>query len=349
MVSNPKDPEIMDFVVDFFEQSYQDEIESFFEKWPEEQSLVIDHNAVVEFEPSLGDDLIRLPGELREYFEEAVEVVAESWSDTWDDSAGDVTIRYANLDNQRAVGSYRPEDLGTAMTVVGQLEQVSDVNPVLVEGVFTCQRCGTQTTCVQGRRDDRVTKPHECHGCERQGPFELSYETCTYEDNQLIRVTTPPEDGADGTSKLTAVVRGELAGEYTGDIGTRAAVTGVLKVSDADPKSMEYPYSLHAEHIELLNGTGEDDVSEDELKVLTESDTPIEDLTDSILPGIHADEKYELIKEALVLQLVGSAQVTKDGSHLRGDWHMRACHRKRHVRSGRVWRLCPPAPKPCGT
>jgi putative DNA primase/helicase len=27
----------------------------------------------------------------------------------------------------------------------------------------------------------------------------------------------------------------------------------------------------------------------------------------------------------------------------------RACHRKRHVRSSRVWKLCPPAPKPCKT
>ncbi|MFQ3319842.1 MAG: phage shock protein A [Natronomonas sp.] len=31
------------------------------------------------------------------------------------------------------------------------------------------------------------------------------------------------------------------------------------------------------------------------------------------------------------------------------DYSYGACHRKRHVRSSRVWKLCPPAPKPCKT
>lgn len=315
---------LVEHIAEFYRMSCQEKVENLAQNWPDEQqSLTIDQANVSDFDEDVAMDIIEHPAKMREFFAEAIPLV-----DTFDGIdlnavPSGVTIRFSNLDNQRSVGEYRPKDLETAMTVVGQLEQITPVEPVVVEGEFECQRCGTVVRIPQPDMGDQLVEPHECEGCERQGPFKLDSDSSRYRDRQRIRVKTPPEEATDGESKLTTVVEGSLAGEYTGDIGSRAAITGMLTVDESDTDSREFPYLLSADHIELLNGTGEDDVSDEELEVLTESATPIEDLKESILPGIHSDEQFERIKEALVLQLVGGPRINHDdGSRVRGDWHM---------------------------
>jgi replicative DNA helicase Mcm len=311
-------------IVDFFEELYEDKIDQFIEEWADgTRSLVIDCDSVSRFDQDLADDIIEHPDSMRDHIIHALKVVDRTDSINEDELSNEVTIRFMNVGNQRQVGCYRPENRGTAMTVVGQLAQVSAVKPVLLEGVFRCQRCGSNSKVSQPKRTDQLIEPHECTGCERIGPFTLNYSRSEFRNRQLVRIKTPPEDATDGESKITVLVNGELAGEYTGDVGSRVAVTGILKLDGSDSDSTEYPYLLDAEHIELRDGTGDKDVSDEELAVLTESDTPIEDLTSSLLPGIETSNKFELIKEALVLQLVGAPRADpEDGSRIRGDWHM---------------------------
>jgi len=49
---------------------------------------------------------------------------------------------------------------------------VTDVGDVasMTLGTWICQRCGTET--MTGTADGDVVEPHECSGCERQGPFD---------------------------------------------------------------------------------------------------------------------------------------------------------------------------------
>lgn len=324
MPDNQIDRTVSTQIADFLEETYQDEIETLIEEWADGyRSLVIDCGHVARFNHDLADDIVQFPNRIRDHFVDALHRLDATDPINREDLSSGVTIRFTNVANQRKVGCYRPEDTGTAMTVIGQIAQISAVKPVLLNGSFVCQRCGTITQISQPKQNDRLTEPHECQGCERQGPFRLDYETSEFRDRQLVRIKTPPEDATDGESQITAVVNGELAGEYTGDVGSRAAVTGVLTLDGSNPDSTEYPYRLDAEDIELRGGTGDKDVSDEELAVLTESETPIEDLTASLLPGIEGTDKFELIKEALVLQLVGGPRSDhENGARIRGDWHM---------------------------
>jgi replicative DNA helicase Mcm len=324
MTANPEHKSLAMYIADLYREYYEEDIDDLVEQWPDGQrSLVIDHNDVAIFDSDLAADMLRVPEKVRDHFEAALNELEVSADVDWEQVPTGVTIRFANFQKERQVGAYRPADLHEGITVVGQLEQISKVTPVLVEGVFECKRCGTKCTISQPEPGDQMEEPHECQGCERQGPFNIDLHESVFRDRQLLRIKTPPEDAADGESQLTAVVDGELAGEYTGDVGSRAAISGVLKVDESDANSREHPYLLVAEQIELLDGTGNDDVTDEELSVLTESETPIEDLTESMLPGIHSTEKLDLVKEALVLQLVASPRAHfDDGSRVRGDWHM---------------------------
>ena len=62
------------------------------------------------------------------------------------------------------------------------------------------------------------------------------------------------------------------------------------------------------------------------------SDSERSTLEDVTIDDIPDETRKKLLREA-------RAEVIDD----------RACHRKRHVRSSRVWKLCLPAPKPCKT
>jgi len=316
--------DVVEVIVEFFEDAYEAEIDEFTERWVDgHRSLVIDCGRVARFGQYLADDIVQHPNRMRDHFVDALQVTDKTDPINEADLSGGVTVRFTNIANQREVGCYRPEDTGTAMTIVGQLAQISAVKPVLLNGSFECQRCGTITRVPQPKQNDRLIEPHECQGCERQGPFQLEYDKSEFRDRQLLRIKTPPEDATDGESQITAIIKGELAGEYTGDVGSRVAVSGVLTLDGSDPESTEYPYLLDADDIELRDGTGNEDVSDEELAVLAESDTPIKDLKASLLPGIQTTDKFELIKEALVLQLVGAPRADhEDGTRIRGDWHM---------------------------
>ena len=215
MPDNPIDQNAVAQIVDFLDQTYQAEIDTLIEQWTDgHRSLVIDCGDVARFDQALADDIVELPDRVRDHFVAALQTLDASDPIDEDELSSEVTIRYTNVPNQREVGCYRPEDTQTAMTVVGQLAQVSAVKPVLLKGSFSCQRCGTITRISQPKQNDRLREPHECRGCERQGPFRLNQEMSEFRDRQLVRIKTPPEDATDGESQITAIVNGELAGEY---------------------------------------------------------------------------------------------------------------------------------------
>lgn len=136
----------------------------------------------------------------------------------------DITIRWNDISDQRLVGQYRASETERLLAVEGQIDQATGVNPVVSTAVFECQRCGTNTRVKQPA--DSLAEPHECKGCERQGPFRLNENKSEFVNYQQLRLQTPPEHAQDGVENLTVTVTGALAGEHTGDIGRKAVVNG---------------------------------------------------------------------------------------------------------------------------
>jgi len=58
--------------------------------------------------------------------------------------------------------------MNSLVQVHGIIRKATDVRPKIEEAAFECQLCGTLSRIPQSSGD--FQEPHECQGCERQGP-----------------------------------------------------------------------------------------------------------------------------------------------------------------------------------
>jgi replicative DNA helicase Mcm len=210
----------------------------------------------------------------------------------------------ANLPDEvtHDVGQYRPNDVvNTLVGVRGQVTKRSKRQLRISEAAFECQRCGVMNRVPQVTED--LQEPHECNGCERQGPFVLEDSESTISDHQLIRLQTLPEN-AQGTTTDTIDIT--LSEDLVGEVrpGDRVAANSTIESSlVADNKPI---LELHgqAKSLDRLEVDHEDiDVGpyREEIERVA-ADDPYTKLIESIAPSHKGDE---LIKEALAYQLFG--------------------------------------------
>lgn len=236
----------------------------------------------------------------------------------------DLTIRWVDFPAQRLVGEYRAAETEQLLSVEGQIEQATGVTPVVSTGAFECLRCGTLTYLEQTDTTPSLRTPTECHGCEREGPFDLDKTQSEFIDYQRIRLQTPPEHGQDGVENLTVSVTGSLAGEYTGAVGRKAVITGYLTTRDTG--DWERPFMLRARSIELVESEDVDiEAYRDTIDAFESLQNPVGALVDSrMLPDMYAPEGSQLrrLKYAVLLQACSPPRL---GGSQRGDVHVFAC------------------------
>jgi replicative DNA helicase Mcm len=310
---------LLDVADEFFRQYYRDDIAELAQNYPNEQtSLTVDWMDIFRFDTDLVDDMRIKPDEVRETFEEALarhDLPVEAGLD-------DATVRITNVPEHHVypVGAHRSERIGEYIGVSGQIQKQTDVVPRPRTAAFECQRCGTTVTIPQPGGD--LEEPHECTGCERQGPFRLDEDATDWQDFQLIRLQLPPEQAKGGQSPTLDV---ELTGDLVGsvDAGDRVTVGGKLTVEDGDGAAFD-PL-LEGNSITIDETDYEDVNVDDHLEAIHElvsgeRGDPYDLLADSIGPDIHG---MDTIKLALGLQLFGGPRLEKpDGTHKRGDFHI---------------------------
>lgn len=309
----------------FLRDYYRDDLGELILAYPDESSLTIDYSDVFRFDPDIADDLLDQPNSMMEYFEEAV----RTYDYPIDTTPSNAHVRVENLpeEHQYIVGEYRSDDIGNYLGVRGQVTKRTSVKPRVVEALFECQRCGTKKRVPQAD-DGGFQEPHECDGCERQGPFHVDFSQSELRDHQMVQIQQPPEEtnGADGTS-IDVTLSDDLVNSVKP--GDRVTTNGVLRLeqgSDADDSPVFDQY-IDAQSTELEETDFEEiDVSEhiEEVRSLASRDDAFELLRDSIAPGI-IGEKQERIKSGIVLQLFGGNRSRKpDGTVVRGDIHLLA-------------------------
>lgn len=236
----------------------------------------------------------------------------------------DITIRWTDISDQRLVGQYRASETERLVAVEGQIDQATGVDPVVSTAVFECQRCGMNTAVPQDETSDDLVGPHECSGCERQGPFRLDKSKSEFVNYQQLRLQTPPEHAQDGVENLTVSVTGALAGEYTGDIGQKAVVNGYLTTKDTG--DWQRPFLLKARSIDLVDETGVDiEKHREEIERVEKLKDPISEIVESkMLPDMYAPDGSELqvLKLAVLLQACSPPRLNEAE---RGDIHVFAC------------------------
>jgi replicative DNA helicase Mcm len=319
MATTRSDGTLLDDLDDFFRRYYHEDIAQFAQQYPQDQtSLTIDWMDLFRFDPDLVDDFRRGPGQIQSYLDEAL----AGYDLPADVSLEGATVRVTGVPESHTyrVGAHRAEQIGEYLGVSGQVQKRTDVVPRPVTAAFECQRCGSRANIPQVGGE--LQEPHECPGCERQGPFRLDQSATEWEDYQLVRLQRPPEQVKGGQSPTVDV---ELTGDLVGSVdpGDRATIAGQLDVEEADGATFDPLVDARAVSIDE---TDYEDINIDE-HLETIHDIVSGDrgdaydlLTDSIGPDI---EGMEQIKLALGLQLFGGPRLEKpDGTHKRGDFHV---------------------------
>ncbi|RZV12194.1 replicative DNA helicase Mcm [Natrinema hispanicum] len=316
--------ELVDSFEQFFRNYYDNEIKQLAQRYPNEQrSLHVDWQDLYRFEPDLADDFIAQPEQLQRYAEEALRL----YDLPIDVSLGQAHVRIRNLPETESpeIREIRAPDMNSLVQVHGIVRKATDVRPKIEEAAFECQLCGTLTRVPQSSGD--FQEPHECQGCERQGPFRINFDQSEFVDSQKLRIQESPEGlrGGETPQSLDVHIEDDITGEVTP--GDHVSATGVLRLEqqgDNQDKSPVFDFYMEGMSVDIDEEQFEDmDITDEDKKAIYEisnDDDVYEQMIASIAPSIYG---YEQEKLAMILQLFsGVTKQLPEGSRIRGDLHM---------------------------
>jgi len=311
--------EITDDVKDFLQDYYREEIAQLAQHYPrEEKSLYVDWNDLYQFDPDMADDIRDRPRDFTAYLNEALRL----YDLPVDVDLSDAKVRVYNLPESDVLDVSevsRYENIDRLLDVRGQVQKLTKVKPRPTEAAFECKRCGTLTRIPQD--DYSIQEPHECSGCERQGPFRLNRRQSDWTNHQVARIQQPPErtKGGEGET-IDAHLEEDLIEEF--DAGDRVVLTGILDIEeDGNSQDLDFDTTIDTRAVVREESDYEDiDVSEhlDEIEEIAAGDRgdPYQLLKDSINPEHHGDEDVKL---AIAFQMFGG---WSRGGRKRGDSHI---------------------------
>ena len=324
MATGTGNSELVDRFVRFYRDYCEEEISQLAQRYPNEQrSLYIDYDDLYTFDPDLAEDYRAQPDQLQEYAEEAL----RQYDLPADVKLGRAHVRVRNLTDTVEIRGIRVHDdhIGRLVAVKGIVRKATDVRPRITEAAFECQRCGTMTYIPQS--EGSFQEPHECQGCERQGPFRVNHDQSEFVDSQKLRVQESPEGlrGGETPQSIDVNVADDITGRVTP--GDHVVVTGVLHIEQmgsGQEKSAVFDLYMDGVSIRIEDEEFEDmDIGGEDVERildLSEADDIYERMVGSVAPSIYG---YEEEKFAMVLQLFsGVTKHLEDGSRIRGDMHL---------------------------
>ena len=321
-MARAENTELIDDFEEFYRNYYRNEIGELAQRYPNEQrSLFIDWSDLYRFDSDLADDYRSQPGQIQEYAEEALRL----YDLPVDVGLGRAHVRIRGLPEATEIREIRARHRGRLLAVQGIVRKATDVRPKITEAAFECQRCGTLTRIPQTGSD--FQEPHECQGCERQGPFNINFDQSEFVDAQKIRVQESPEGlrGGETPQNIDVHIEDDITGKVTA--GDHVRVTGILHLDQQESgreASPMFDVFMDGVSVEIEDEQFEDmDISEADKRAIVELSTEediYEQMVGSIAPSIYG---YEQAKLAMILQLFsGVAKHLPDGSRIRGDLHM---------------------------
>lgn len=219
--------EIVGEFVQFYTEGYTEEIESSITTSPHStQSIHIDWKALDGFNNDIASDVLIQPDTILDAAEFALDEVIEGKIDP-----EKTRVRISNIpaDRHFNLRNLEAQHRGELISVTGLVSRATDPKTRLSEAAFECQRCGTLTR-IPVKRGDYKT-PHECQGCERQGPFDLNHDQSAFAKTQELSIREFIDEKSDSKPKsITVYLRDDLVGEVT--TGEAIRLTGILRLAE---------------------------------------------------------------------------------------------------------------------
>ncbi len=316
---------LTDRIIRFYRDYYRDEIGQLAQHYPNEQeTLTIDYADVYQWDTDVAEDWIDNPGTVREYFEEALRQF---------DLPADVS-----LENARVVmvgldetDTHLPNELTTDVTgyaaIRGNLGRITAKKEHPLEAAYECQRCGTMNYIPHPTPDD-VQEPHDCQGCERQGPFNINDAHTQWEDFCQLRIETPPdESGSPQPEHIDGYVIGppvHEGGEYglMGRAGETVIAYGEIERKQTDDGLFERVLAVETVEFPDDDETVNVEAHREEFEELADRDDAVDLLSESIAPALYQTDAWDTAMEWAVAYLFGAPRIElPDGTSFRGDIH----------------------------
>ena len=319
------DQDIIDRCIEFYRNYYRDDIGQLAQKYPQDgRSLEIDFSDLYSYDPDLADDLRNKPEQILQYFEEALRL----FDLPVDVSLERAHVRVYNLPSLYTYypGHFSPSDHRAAYRgVQGEVSKATKKYAKITNAAFECQRCGTLSRIPQ--RGGDFEEPHECQGCERQGPFRINFDQSEFVDAKKAKIQTPPEIAQGDGQEIEVFIEDDITDQL--EVGDRVTVSGIVKLeqqtSGRDKTGKFDPY-VDGQHVLVEQTDAEDvDISQEERERIQalaagEEGDPLDLAAKSYSTKIHGHPK---VKKALILALVGGAQKQYSGdSSGRGEFHV---------------------------
>lgn len=330
-MSHNTNPELTEQWVEYLRERQWDELGELAGAYPRDQSsLRVGMTDLWSQNPDLADDLQEQPEKMLPYAEEAVGMV----DIPIDISLDDVQVRPTNLPDAHiyGVGDLRERHAGQYIGVHGHIARVTACNPKITEAAFECQRCGTPNRIPQTDAND-FQEPHECQGCERQGPFRIDTDGSTFVDQRKVQLKEPPEDAANGEGDtITVYMEGDVADPndetLSARVGEDATLYGVVKMdqrTSGRSKTVVFDQYLDCRDYDFERDTDDIDVAEhkDEFTAAAEAGDAYRQFFESMAPDIYPYGRWPLAIRLGAAWLMGGVRVSpENGSTYRGDIHM---------------------------
>lgn len=314
----------------------QDIISAYLEDYPETRVLEVPLQRVYDFKASLVRDWYDYPDMVTDHFVETLTdpdvTPDEAFPDTVDSAdipklrstlsdRTDARITGFDPDEVVDVGQYRPDDVaGRLVHIRGQVTKRSKRKLRDEVIAFECNRCGRIISIPQ--TGESMQEPHECPGCERQGPFEVNDHETVMRDFQRIRLQTLPEHAEQGdTEMIDLQVFDDMVGELKP--GDRGILNARMIPRRDSHDSLERELEGRVHSIAKLSGDHSDvDVEEHEeaIEENANSDDPYTPIYESVAP-FHEGDEY--VKKAIAHQLFGGVEKDlNEGTWMRGNFHV---------------------------
>ena len=219
------------------------------------------------------------------------------------------------------VGQYRPDEVaGRMIHMRGQVTKRSKRKLRDEVVAFECQRCGRIVRIPQ--TGGKLSEPHQCPGCEKNGPWKENQRQTKMRDFQRIRMQTLPEHAQSGdTEMIDLMVFDDLVGELKP--GDRTIINAEMITRRQDSNSLEKELEGKARSIHKLSGDHQDvdiDTHRDGIEKIANSGDPYTPIYGSVAPFHEGDE---FVKRSTAHVLFGGVEKDlEDGTWMRGNSHI---------------------------
>lgn len=317
-----------DEFVSFIEDYYHDTLGPFLEQYPDRRTFRIDYDDVFRWDADIAEDWLTHPATVSAWFESGVAEANTAGIDV-----SDVDCILVGLPDHAVVA---PDEIRNAhanqyLGVRGDLSRITTPDDYARVLAYECQRCGIPTTIPQ--TGDELQEPHQCSGCERDGPFQINEAESEFVDYSKVRIETPPEDaGTQGSESIDGYVTGDLVeyGHEQGLVqraGDRATVYGQIERVPKGSGRNKKPLFERRFNIDAIEFDTEDEqidvaAHEDTFREFADRDDAVELFKQSIAPELFATDAWQAALELGVAYLFGAPRLNVDGGPTyRGDIH----------------------------